>query len=49
MNINFLQVMSDVTQALIEDIGNGDVTAALLPAHAIAQAKTKVCTVNNSS
>lgn len=39
MNIDSIQVFSDVESALIEDIGNGDVTAALLPATLVAGAE----------
>lgn len=39
MNINPSLVVSDVQHALLEDIGNGDVTAALLPSHLIASAE----------
>ncbi|WP_028385101.1 carboxylating nicotinate-nucleotide diphosphorylase [Legionella moravica] len=34
-----LQVASDVKRALLEDIGTGDVTAALLPSHLIVEAE----------
>lgn len=39
MKVNALQIASDVTRALIEDVGNGDVTAALLPSSVIAEAE----------
>jgi len=39
MSIDFLQVLSDVKRALIEDVGNGDVTASLLPDTLIAGAE----------
>lgn len=39
MKIDSLQVASDVKDALLEDIGTGDVTAALLPSHLIVEAE----------
>jgi nicotinate-nucleotide pyrophosphorylase (carboxylating) len=39
MNIDLTQVSSDVKQALLEDVGSGDVTAALLPPFAVVEAK----------
>ncbi|KTD30778.1 nicotinate-nucleotide pyrophosphorylase [Legionella moravica] len=39
MKIDSLQVASDVKRALLEDIGTGDVTAALLPSHLIVEAE----------
>ena len=39
MNINASQVTSDVKYVLQEDIGDGDVTAALLPAHLVVKAE----------
>lgn len=39
MNINSLNIQFDVTHALQEDIGNEDVTAALLPVQQIAKAE----------
>ncbi|MCL9683512.1 carboxylating nicotinate-nucleotide diphosphorylase [Legionella maioricensis] len=39
MNINSLQVVSDVKQALFEDVGAEDVTAALLPSHLVVAAE----------
>lgn len=39
MNINPAQIVSDVKNALSEDVGNGDVTAALLPIQLIAAAE----------
>ena len=39
MKINALQVEADVKRALMEDIGSGDVTAELLPAHLIVGAE----------
>lgn len=39
MKINALQVEADVKRALMEDIGSGDVTADLLPAHLIVGAE----------
>ena len=39
MNIDSLQVISDVKHALLEDIGPGDVTAALLPSALIVTAE----------
>lgn len=39
MNIDSLQIIADVTRALAEDVGSGDVTAALLPEHVIAKAE----------
>jgi nicotinate-nucleotide pyrophosphorylase (carboxylating) len=39
MKIDAMQVSYDVKHALIEDIGKGDVTAALLPPHLIVEAE----------
>lgn len=39
MNIDPLQVSFDVEHALLEDVGSGDVTAALLPSHLIVEAE----------
>lgn len=39
MHNNLLQVKTDVAHALHEDIGTGDVTAALLPEHLIVEAE----------
>ncbi|CAM4485496.1 MAG: Nicotinate-nucleotide pyrophosphorylase [carboxylating] [Legionella sp.] len=39
MNKHLLQVQIDVTHALQEDVGTGDVTAALLPEHLMAEAE----------
>lgn len=39
MNKYLSQVQVDVTQALQEDVGTGDVTAALLPEHLMAEAE----------
>lgn len=39
MNINPSQVLSDVQHALLEDVGNEDVTAALLPPHLVVEAE----------
>ncbi len=39
MNINPSQVSSDVQHALLEDVGNEDVTAALLPPHLVVEAE----------
>lgn len=39
MNIDSSQVLSDVERALFEDVGNGDVTAALLPLQLIVAAE----------
>ncbi|CEG56293.1 carboxylating nicotinate-nucleotide diphosphorylase [Legionella fallonii] len=39
MNINPSQVSSDVQRALLEDVGNEDVTAALLPLHLVVEAE----------
>lgn len=39
MRVDSLQVASEVNRALIEDVGTGDVTAALLPSSLVAQAE----------
>ncbi|KTD47656.1 carboxylating nicotinate-nucleotide diphosphorylase [Legionella quateirensis] len=39
MKIDTLQIASDVRHALLEDVGTGDVTAALLPSHLIVEAE----------
>jgi nicotinate-nucleotide pyrophosphorylase (carboxylating) len=39
MKSNALQVETDVTRALLEDVGSGDVTAELLTAHLIVEAE----------
>src|SRR5690242_10920721 len=39
MNKTSLQVEADVTRALNEDVGDGDVTAALLPAQLMVEAE----------
>ena len=39
MNIDTLQIASDVRHAILEDVGTGDVTAALLPSHLIVEAE----------
>lgn len=39
MLVNPVQVLSDVVRALAEDIGSGDVSAALLPEHLIVEAE----------
>lgn len=39
MNINPSQVLSDVQHALQEDVGNEDVTVALLPPHLVVEAE----------
>lgn len=39
MKIDSLQVRADVKHALQEDIGTGDVTAALLPSHLVVEAE----------
>ncbi len=39
MTADQIQILTDVTRALFEDIGTGDVTAALLPAEKIVNAK----------
>ena len=39
MKIETSQVVADVTHALLEDVGSGDVTAALLPSHVVVQAE----------
>lgn len=39
MKIEAMQVSSDVEHALSEDIGNGDVTAALLPSNLVVEAE----------
>lgn len=39
MNIDLLKLASDVNRALLEDVGSGDVTAALLPAQLVVEAE----------
>ena len=39
MNIDVSQICTDVTNALNEDLGSGDVTAALLPSHMVVAAE----------
>ncbi|WP_298625037.1 carboxylating nicotinate-nucleotide diphosphorylase [uncultured Legionella sp.] len=39
MNIDMMQVTSDVKNALLEDVGTGDVTASLLPPQLIVEAE----------
>lgn len=39
MNIDLAHIMLDVTHALAEDVGSGDVTAALLPEHLVVEAE----------
>lgn len=39
MKIDALQIQSDVTHALFEDVGEGDVTAALLPSQLVVEAE----------
>lgn len=39
MKINALQVLAEVNQALMEDVGLGDVTAELLPANLVVEAE----------